>query len=278
MTKLLYFLPYYLKMLLIKLINRNIKIQNNITLKESICKKKSIIRFGDGEFDLINNKSIGYQNASMNLSVELKKALSLKNENACICIPSSLNPNTKITNRSLNFWLKYSLLNYTFLNENFKNDLFYDSLFTRCHSSYRSQSETIDIFTFMRLHFSNKNILVVEGTKTNFGIGNDFLSLSKSVTRIKGSVKDSYNDADIIEKLIHKHLQNSNVDIIVLAIGPLSKVLIHRFSESLIEYQFLDLGHMDIEYEWFLRNVDKNKKIPIDSKWVNEVSKDDGGL
>lgn len=31
----------------------------------------------------------------------------------------------------------------------------------------------------------------------------------------------------------------------------------------------MDIGHLDIEYEWFLRKA--TKKIAIENKWINEV-------
>ena len=34
-------------------------------------------------------------------------------------------------------------------------------------------------------------------------------------------------------------------------------------------YQAIDIGHVDIEYEWFLRKA--TKKIKIESKYVTEV-------
>ena len=34
-------------------------------------------------------------------------------------------------------------------------------------------------------------------------------------------------------------------------------------------YQALDVGHLDIEYEWFLRRA--TGKIPIPGKFVNEA-------
>ena len=36
-------------------------------------------------------------------------------------------------------------------------------------------------------------------------------------------------------------------------------------------YQVIDVGHMDVEYEWYLRNT--TKKIKINYKYVNEANK-----
>lgn len=55
----------------------------------------------------------------------------------------------------------------------------------------------------------------------------------------------------------------------ILALGPASKPLVlDLLSAGNKNYQVLDLGHLDVEYEWFLRNV--NTKVSIPGKYVNE--------
>ena len=36
-------------------------------------------------------------------------------------------------------------------------------------------------------------------------------------------------------------------------------------------YQAVDIGHFDIEYEWYLRGV-KEHKVIIEGKYINEVA------
>lgn len=49
--------------------------------------------------------------------------------------------------------------------------------------------------------------------------------------------------------------------------GPTATVL--AYDLHLLGYQALDIGHIDIEYEWFLRKA--TEKIAIENKYVNEV-------
>ena len=51
-----------------------------------------------------------------------------------------------------------------------------------------------------------------------------------------------------------------------MALGPTATALAYDLSRFNI--QALDLGHFDIEYEWFLAKADK--KIPVKNKHVNE--------
>ena len=54
---------------------------------------------------------------------------------------------------------------------------------------------------------------------------------------------------------------------ILLALGPTSTVLTYDLYK--LGYQVIDVGHIDIEYEWFLRKA--KKRIQIDNKYVNEA-------
>ncbi|WP_226963336.1 GT-D fold domain-containing glycosyltransferase [Sutterella seckii] len=55
----------------------------------------------------------------------------------------------------------------------------------------------------------------------------------------------------------------------LISLGPAAKII----SLELIKngFRVLDVGHLDIEYEWFLRNA--TTKISIPNKYVNENEK-----
>lgn len=39
---------------------------------------------------------------------------------------------------------------------------------------------------------------------------------------------------------------------------------------TLLGYQAIDIGHVDIEYEWYLMRA--TEKVPVPNKYVNEVA------
>ena len=53
---------------------------------------------------------------------------------------------------------------------------------------------------------------------------------------------------------------------LITCLGPTAKVVTYQLVKS--GYQVLDLGHLDVEYEWFLRR-DMKKEL-ISGKFVNE--------
>ena len=58
----------------------------------------------------------------------------------------------------------------------------------------------------------------------------------------------------------------------LIALGPTATILAYDLFKN--GRQAIDVGHVDIEYEWFCRKVDKKIKIP--NKYVNEVNAGNG--
>lgn len=54
----------------------------------------------------------------------------------------------------------------------------------------------------------------------------------------------------------------------IIALGPTATVLAYDLSEA--GYQALDMGHFDIEYEWFKMGV--TSKVPVTGKFSNEAA------
>lgn len=106
---------------------------------------------------------------------------------------------------------------------------------------------------------------MVEGSLSRFGVGNDLLQNATSVSRILIPPKDAFANYSEIYSTVLKYHKN---ELVLIAGGPLAKILVSDLSRSNI--QAIDIGHLDVEYEWFLRK--SNKKIAIPGKYINEAS------
>ena len=113
--------------------------------------------------------------------------------------------------------------------------------------------------------WDKKDIVIIEGEYTRFGIGNNLLNNAKSIKRIICPSENSFNVYDIILK---ESIKIDKKKLILIALGPTATVLTYDLYK--LGYQVIDVGHMDIEYEWYLRNT--TKKIKINNKYVNEVN------
>ena len=118
----------------------------------------------------------------------------------------------------------------------------------------------------MKKIWKGRNLLIVEGEKTRSGIGNDLFSLSLSIRRILAPAEDAFNRYDCILHAIKCHAHQD--DLILLSLGMTATVLAYDLSN--LGYQAIDLGHLDVEYEWF--KMQAQKKVLLTGKYVNEVN------
>lgn len=56
---------------------------------------------------------------------------------------------------------------------------------------------------------------------------------------------------------------------VILALGPTATVLASALADCGV--QALDIGHIDIEYEWFLKGT--KTRVAVSGKYTNEVFK-----
>ena len=112
--------------------------------------------------------------------------------------------------------------------------------------------------------WEGKDVVLIEGTKSRIGVGNDFLKKAKSVKRILGPTTNAYSRIDQIEEKAKSFPKDT---LFLLALGPTATVLAYRLHKA--GYRALDIGHMDIEYEWWKMRA--TTKVPVKNKFVNEA-------
>lgn len=233
--------------------------------------KVSISRFGDGEIQWIfkDAKNFFGQENSDSLSNDLKNTLSLKRESLLVCIPKFFDEmndykKNRIISRNSHLYSNYKRWN-SVIDENYT---YGDALITRVYNGRKSVFYAKMLFDKWKNFFSNKNIIVIEGEKTRFGVNNDLLKSALSVRRIIGPSEGAYKFKDEIYSAIKStYFEDSGNVLYLLCMGPVASILSAYISQD--GYQSIDIGHLDIEYEWYLRNA--KTKISIPGKYVNEV-------
>lgn len=113
--------------------------------------------------------------------------------------------------------------------------------------------------------YADKDIIFVEGEASRLGYKNDLFSSAKSIRRIICPAKNAFDKYDEIFATCKKYATQNTI--FIIALGPTATILAYDLAAS--GCRALDLGHIDIEYEWFLMGV--KKKVPIKNKYVNEV-------
>lgn len=120
------------------------------------------------------------------------------------------------------------------------------------------------IFLNLKTIWDNIDVIVVEGEQTRMGVGNDLLSNAKSIKRILAPSENAYDKYNDILEAIRKHYHGG---LVLIALGPTATVLAGELAENNI--WALDVGHIDIEYEWYRQKA--KGKVAIPGKYVNEA-------
>lgn len=235
------------------------------TIEEIERKRLSAARFGDGEFKwMLHIGQESFQDTNSLLSDRLEEVL-LSNDSRClICVPGYFSNDDELSistrNFSHNFIRCYGKKIASYLSQDRK---YGDSYFTRCYRS-KNVGRTKD-FDRIKKIWHNRNILVVEGELTRFGVGNDLLDNARSVKRIIAPSKNAFSFYDSILQLVKKKHAG---ELVLISLGPTATVLAYDLSRENI--QAIDIGHLDIEYEWCIRGSHE-RKILIPGKYVNEA-------
>ena len=233
----------------------------------------SVIRFGDGELLILFKKGApAFQKYSDKLRNDLLQILFDTRPNLLLCLPRLLSNKDefkKLTINSQFYWVrflrKYSSDLKLLESSELKNRLFGDTQVTRFYRGTLDRQLSEEIFNRFKNILKNKEIFIFEGSKTRFGVGNDLLSEAKSVSRVLAPTTNAYERIDELKKI---SLNIPKKTLIIVSLGPAGKVISHFLVKR--GYQVCDLGHLDIEYEWFRRRVSTSKPIP--GKYVNEAS------
>jgi glycosyltransferase family protein len=112
--------------------------------------------------------------------------------------------------------------------------------------------------------WDGKDVVIVEGEKSRLGVGNDLFDNMNSIQRV---ICPAENAFEIYDRILNELLKLPKDKLILLALGPTATVLAYDMYKA--GYHVIDIGHVDIEYEWFLRKA--TKKIKIENKYVTEV-------
>lgn len=240
-----------------------------LPIEETINKirdeKKSIARFGYGELELIIGGELGFQNKSRKLGKKLEEILRQKQDFCLIGVPDLINNFDNLTEESETFWIKNMNKNRETWLKYLDEDMTYcTSNLTRLYIRYKDRSKSGKYFSMLRQLWEDRNVVICEGEQTRMGIGNDLLDGCKSIKRIICPSENAFDKYNEILATLKKQPKDS---LIIMALGPTATVLAYELAKE--GYQALDMGHLDIEYEWYIRNASKREKIV--NKYTNEV-------
>ncbi|USS84720.1 GT-D fold domain-containing glycosyltransferase [Fructilactobacillus myrtifloralis] len=229
----------------------------------------SISRYGDGELNwMIGDDGFeSFEIGSSKLQNRLAEIIKSNLPNHLVGIPGNLTDPNQVNDESSFFWKKQLCKNgskwFSYLDP---HKTYYDADITRPYIEKRDKRNSEKTFNLLKQVWNNRDVLIVEGQETRFGVGNDLLANAHSIRRIECPVTNAFERYDEILKTIKKHVKPN--DLVLAALGPTATVLAFDLCKS--GFQTIDIGHADIEYEWFKNGA--TEKVPVSGKYVNEVS------
>lgn len=227
----------------------------------------SMCRFGDGEFEIIfrRNRPV-FQKENKNLANRLKEILVNKDKNIITCIANNygnLECYTESAAMSIRRYMQPSVRKEHLMAIDL-NKTYYDAYVSRPYIMYQDKKYAEKIFALWKKVWDDRDIVVVEGRFTKSGYGNTLFENARSIERVLCPAENAW---DCYKKIFDKIVQGISRDkLILIALGPTATVLAYDLAQK--GYQAIDIGHIDNEYEWFMRGV--SERVVIHNKYVHE--------
>lgn len=250
---------------------RNKIVPHIASIEESIDKivkdRCSVSRFGDGEVLLtLPYKNIGFQHGSVPLSEKLTEVLTSDLPNHIICLSDTFRDLKRYNRRTRRFWTcHFYLYDYLWARCLNPQKQYYNTFVSRLYSDFADKSKSGDWFKEVRRIWDGRDVIFIEGEKSRLGIGNDLFDNAKSIKRILGPASDAFERYSDLIELARKY--GTKDTLFLLALGPTATCLAYDLSK--LGYQAMDIGHIDIEYEWW--RMKARRKVKIKHKFVNEA-------
>lgn len=262
----------YLKAWFVYRETRNWQILDNwATLDYLLEHKCSLSRYGDGEFTVMFGGGNGFQVPDEKLQRRLLEVIKAQDApNFMVAIPHPMKSYKGLTNPHA-FWPEYTSRNIAMLRTLVdKNRLYLNTQVTRFYMEREDKSHCGEHLDRLKQLWDGKDVYIVEGSMTRSGIGNDLYDKANSIHRIVGYSENAFSHYDemltAIKRLVPKDA------LILLCYGMTATVLAYDLAK--LGYRAVDIGHLDIEYEWLRMGAFERKLIR--GKHVNEL-KEVGG-
>lgn len=248
---------------------RSLKIMDSLSTIDAIVEKKlSVSRFGDGEFYVMGGGRNGFQHADNILAEKLKLIFKEPLDNLLICIPESLRKFKGMRLESQDFALGFLLNNVKQIVLPFvpTNHTYGNSLFTRFYMMKKHKKFDNTYIESLKRIWAGGSILIIEGAGTRLGVGNDLLHDAKTINRILCPDTNAFDRYDDIYNAAVSRAKN--YDLILISLGITATVLAYDLSKA--GYQAVDIGHIDMEYEWM--KMGATTKCKVGNKRMAEIA------
>jgi len=242
------------------------------TIEELIHTDKSMIRFGDGEITMIRGRNLVLQQVEPKVVEGLKRLLSYEHEGMLVTIPEIFDDLSIYRKESRQFWKDHLLFGRK-IYERYCNPAkkYYNTSISRFYYALEDKGRCGQWIEGIRQIWKGRDVVVVEGERTHNGVGNDLLDTARSVERIIGPSTQAYAKVDEILACCKEYPKDR---LFLISLGVAAKFLAEKlFLEG---YRALDIGNLDMEYEWYLHRAEGKEKLEKHDIVGEEANKEAG--
>lgn len=236
-------------------------------VRRIVDEKCSLIRFGDGEFEIIaGNDRVNFQKYDRDLSIRLKEVIQSDKDDILIGIANNYGNldlySDEIADGIRGYMTDETRKNHMSLLNPSK--VYYNAYMFKCYYPYKDKSKTSERVKLIKRIWDNRDIILIEGTQTRSGQGNDLFDNVKSIRRILCPTQNAYSKYQEILDTAKAVIKD---EMVLCVLGPAGKVLSFDLIHS--GYQVIDIGQIDMDYEWYRAGAEK--KAPNPTKYVSQL-------
>ncbi len=258
---------------LLTVLSPKIKLPVNVLTNEEtvdyiLKNSSSVVRFGEGEVQLMNGGNLDFQIYDPILAEKMLKVLSVQStEQFVVCVPDVFHDLGRFR-LPVRLWWKQHLQRYQqFYREKYTSGWYGSAFISRPYMDWKRGTVSNLYFEKLKQIWNGRDLLIVEGRYSRSGVGNDLFDNARSVQRI---LCPSQNAFSVYEEIKACTEQYADGKMVLVMLGPTAKVL--AYDLFLDGYRALDLGHIDSEYEWF--KLGTRKKVKLANKHTAELNYD----
>lgn len=227
------------------------------TVEQLLNSNDSIVRFGDGDFQLISGQTVFYQDFDPQLQAQMLEIINSNYEGLLIGLPDIFEGVSQYAPSNMSFWKEHLFYRRKTYYKYCISNIYYNAFFSRPYIMYADKSVQGDFFKKVKKLWDNRDIVIVEGYIGHNGVGNDLFDNTKSISRILCPSTNAYR---VYDEILANCQSFSKGHLFLMAIGAAGKaVTLELFKQG---YRIIDIGNLDMEYGWFLEGATAKCRVP----------------
>lgn len=235
------------------------------TMDYIIDNQCAVGRFGDGELKLACGESISFQKYDSQMQKKLQEILKCHELGFLVCVPDYFTHATWMKKDAQKFmWRRVAQYRRKWTPLLDLDRQYGNASITRCYIDWEDRSRSEAWFSRLKALWNGRDVVFIEGRYSRLGVGNDLFDNVASIKRILCPEKNAF---DCYQQILDVASQLEKDRLLLLALGPTATVLAYDLHK--LGYQAVDIGHVDIEYEWFRQKAES--KVKIVGKYTNEA-------